>query len=66
MEKEKKLKELKIELAKSRANPSKKGQKIKEIKKIIFNFIWDGKPAKIKNISYYRRDKTRRTQDDRF
>ena len=30
-----KLKELKVELVKTKASPGKKGQKIKEIKKII-------------------------------
>lgn len=34
-ERERKMKELKFELVKSRANASKKGNKIKEIKKII-------------------------------
>lgn len=35
----KKLKELKIELSKSKANPSKKGSKIKEIKKMIARIL---------------------------
>ena len=26
---------------------------VKEIDKLIFNFIWDGKPAKIKKINYH-------------
>lgn len=38
-ERERKLKELRIELVKSKANPSKKGPKIKEIKKIIARII---------------------------
>jgi len=38
-ERDKKLKELKIELIKSKANPSKKGPKIKEIKKIIARIL---------------------------
>jgi len=36
---ERKLKELKIELVKSKASPSKKGPKIKEIKKIIARIL---------------------------
>ena len=39
---------------------------IKETEKLIFDFIWGGKPAKIKKIYHYRRKKTRWTQDDRF
>jgi len=38
-EREKKLKELRIELTKSKANPLKKGSKIKEIKKIIARIL---------------------------
>jgi len=38
-ERERKLKELRIELVKSKANPSKKGSKIKEIKKIIARIL---------------------------
>jgi|TARA_Y100000034_G_C6701165_1_gene309231 ribosomal protein L29 len=38
-EKEKKLKELKIELVKTKANASKKGPKIKEIKKMIARIL---------------------------
>ena len=38
-EKKKKLKELKIELIKSKANPSKKGPKIREIKKTISKIL---------------------------
>lgn len=38
-ERERKLKELKLELVKSKANPSKKGPKIKEIKKIIARIL---------------------------
>ena len=38
-ERERKLKELRIELVKSKANPSKKGPKIKEIKKIIARML---------------------------
>ena len=38
-ERERKLKELRIELVKSKANPSKKGAKIKEIKKIIARIL---------------------------
>ena len=39
---------------------------IKETEKLIFDFIWDGKPAKIKKVYHHRREKARRTQDDRF
>jgi len=38
-ERNKRLKELKIELIKSKANPSKKGPKIKEIKKTISKIL---------------------------
>lgn len=38
-EREKKLRELKIELVKTKANPSKKGPKVKEIKKIIARIL---------------------------
>jgi|TARA_Y100000310_G_scaffold167546_2_gene167357 ribosomal protein L29 len=38
-ERERKLKELKIELIKSKVNPSKKGPKVKEIKKIIARIL---------------------------
>jgi len=39
---------------------------IKEIEKLIFDFILDGKPAKIKKSTTIGEKKTRRTQDDRF
>ena len=38
-ERNRRLKELKIELIKSKANPSKKGPKIKEIKKTIAKIL---------------------------
>lgn len=38
-EREKKIKELKIELVKTKADASKKGPKIKEIKKIIARIL---------------------------
>ena len=38
-EREKKLRELKLELVKSRANASKKGSKIREIKKMIARLL---------------------------
>ena len=38
-ERNRRLKELKIELIKSKANPSKKGPKIKEIKKTISKIL---------------------------
>ncbi|HED06056.1 MAG TPA: 50S ribosomal protein L29 [Ignavibacteria bacterium] len=42
-EKEKKLKELKMELIKTKADASKKGPKIKEIKKIIARILTSNK-----------------------
>jgi ribosomal protein L29 len=38
-EREKKLKELKLELVKSKANPAKSGAKTKQIKKIIARIL---------------------------
>jgi len=38
---------------------------IKETEKLIFDFIWEGKPVKIKKSTIIGEEK-KRTQDDRF
>jgi len=37
---------------------------VERINKIIFNFLWDGKPAKIKKKNYYCPKEAWRTKND--